>query len=315
MNQHLNEQRGKIIIPGGAGFIGYALSDYFARRGHQVVVLSRRAPQQKETNNVRYVAWDGETLGDWKNELEEAQAVINMAGRSVNCRYNAHNKREIYSSRLRSTRVLGRAVAMCQNPPRVWINSSSATIYRHALDRAMDDETGELGKGFSVDVCRKWEKELNFALTPHTRKIALRSAMVFGKGSGGVMDAFLRIVRLGLGGTLGSGNQYVSWVHAADFIGAIQWILDHEELQGAINCAAPDPLPNREFMRVLREACHQPIGLPATAWMLEIGAFFLQTETELLLKSRRVVSTVLERSGYRFQYTQWRDAAREIINS
>ncbi len=309
----MNEQRGKIIIPGGAGFIGCVLSDYFARRGHQVVVLSRRAPQEKETDDVRYVAWDGETLGDWTRELDGAQAVVNMAGRSVNCRYNNLNKRAIYSSRLRSTRVLGRAIAACKNPPRVWINSSSATIYRHALDRAMDDETGEPGKGFSVDVCRKWERELNTAATPRTRKIALRSAMVFDKGSGGVMDAFLRIARLGLGGTLGSGDQYVSWIHAADFCDSIRWILDHEELSGTINLASPNPLPNREFMRELRAACHQPVGLPATAWMLEIGAFFLRTETELLLKSRRVVPSRLLRSGYRFQYTQWRDAARDIV--
>ncbi len=309
----MNEQRGKIIIPGGAGFIGQCLSDYFAQRGHEVVVLSRRASTSEGLDGVRYVAWDGETLGDWTRELDGAQAVVNMAGRSVNCRYNNLNKRAIYSSRLRSTRVLGRAIAACKNPPQVWINSSSATIYRHALDRAMDDETGELGKGFSVDVCRKWERELNTAATPQTRKIALRSAMVFGKGCGGVMDAFLRIVHLGLGGTLGSGDQYVSWIHTDDFCNSIQWILDHEKLEGTINVAAPHPLPNREFMRVLRDVCGQKFGLPATAWMLESGAFFLRTETELLLKSRRVVPSRLLRSGYRFQYTQWRDAAREIV--
>jgi uncharacterized protein (TIGR01777 family) len=175
-----------------------------------------------------------------------------MAGRSVNCRYNEANKREIYDSRLNSTRVIGEAIARCENPPRLWINSSSATIYRHAEDRAMDEATGEIGEGFSVDVCRKWEQALNDSPTPQTRKVALRTAMVFGKDKRGVMDAFLTLAKRGLGGTLGPGNQFVSWIHAADFARATQWIIEHEKLNGPINCASPNPIRNREFMRTLR---------------------------------------------------------------
>ncbi len=227
----------KLILPGGAGFLGRVLTDYFAPQ-YEIVVLSRGNQAPK---GARLVRWDGETLGDWVQECDGAEAIINLAGRSVNCRYNEANKQEIYESRLKSTRVLGEAIALCKNAPRVWINSSSATIYRHAQDRAMDEATGEIGHGFSVDVCQKWEAVLNEADTPSTRKIALRTAMVFGPQSGGVMDAFATLARRGLGGTLGSGNQFVSWIHADDFTRSIEWILQHENLSGAVNCASPKP--------------------------------------------------------------------------
>lgn len=307
---------GTIVLPGGAGYLGRVLIEHFTRQSYNIVILTRLPHRTDEASHpaVRRVFWDGASLGAWTQALEGARAVINLAGRTVNCRYNASNKREIYASRLLSTQALGTALAACQNPPPVWINSSSATIYRHAEDRPMDEATGEIGHGFSVDVCLKWESALNLATLPHTRRVALRSAMVFGPGKGGVLEAFERIVRRGLGGTLGRGNQFVSWVHATDFARAVQWIMEHETLIGPVNCASSNPVPNAEFMRTFREVCQQPIGLPATAWMLEIGALFLGTETELLLKSRRVVPGKLLADGFTFQFPEWREALEETIH-
>jgi uncharacterized protein (TIGR01777 family) len=308
----VTDRTGTIVIPGGAGYLGRVLADHFAKQSRPVVILSRQ-PHAGD-DRTRYLVWDGETPGDWVEAFEGAEAVVNLAGRSVNCRYNARNRQEIYDSRLRSTKVIGEAIARCSQPPQVWINSSSATIYRHTLDRPMDEATGEIGTGFSVDVCLKWEQTLADAATSQTRKVALRSAIVFGKGHGGAMEAFLRLVRLGLGGTLGPGTQYVSWIHAEDYARSVQWIMAHPELDGPVNCASPNPAPNAVFMRTLREVCRQPIGLPVAAWMLEIGAFCLQTETELLLKSRRVVPGRLLASGFRFQYPELHRALEAIVN-
>jgi len=302
-----------IILPGGSGYLGRHLAAYFVNLGYQVVILGRKPASG--TGSIREMEWDGRNLGPWASAFDGAYAVVNLAGRSVNCRYTAKNKQEIYDSRLASTKVVGQAIAAAANPPAVWINSSSATIYREALDRPMDEATGEIGSGFSVDVCQKWEKELADADTPRTRKIALRSAMVFGPGAGGVFAAFHRIVKLGLGGTLGPGDQFVSWIHLQDFCRAVEFLIECEkpECSGAVNLASPNPLPNRQFMRILRETSQVPIGLPATKWMLEIGAFFLRTETELLLKSRRVVPGKLLEAGFEFQFPELHGAVEEII--
>ncbi len=301
----------RIVIPGGTGFLGRYLAEYFAARGYEIVVLTRTP--QPDASPARQVAWDGATPGAWAKELDGAAAVINLAGRSVNCRYHETNRRAIYDSRLHSTAAIGAAIAQCAQPPRVWLNSSSATIYRDARDRAMDEATGDIGTGFSVDVCQQWEQAFAAAVTPHTRKVALRTAIVFGHGSGGPFEAFHRLVRLGLGGRQGDGAQYVSWIHSEDFARAIVWLLEHEELSGAFNLAAPQPLPNHEFMRAFRQACGQPIGLPAMEWMLEFGAFFLRTETELLLKSRRVVPRRLLESGFQFNFPDWRAAVDNLV--
>jgi uncharacterized protein (TIGR01777 family) len=303
----------KIIIPGGAGYLGRYLAAHFAAQGYAVGVLTRRPQPNHET--VRYVAWDGATRGAWAAELEGAAAVINLAGRSVNCRYNAQNRQAIYASRLDSTRVLGDAIAACEQPPRVWLNASSATIYRHALDRPMDEASGEIGSGFSVDVCQQWERVFFESATPHTRKAALRTAIVLGKGRGGAMEPFRNLARLGLGGAMAGGKQYVSWIHIEDFARAVQWIVEHDELSGPINVAAPMPRTNADFMRVLRLACKQPLGIPSARWMLEVGAFMLRTETELLLKSRRVVPARLLQSGFAFHYPQLYDALRAIVTA
>lgn len=305
------DSRRRIILAGGAGFLGRILARYFAAREWEVVVITRKARAAEA--GVRFVEWDGERIDSWAGELEGADALVNLAGRSVNCRYNARNRQEICESRLKSTAVLGAAIAKCDRPPRVWVNSSSATIYRHASDRPMDEATGEIGSGFSVDVCQRWEGTFFDAPVSATRRVAVRSAMVFGPGEGGVFEAFHRIVRLGLGGTLGSGEQFVSWIHEGDFARAVEWLIAHGELDGTVNLASPNPLPNRDFMRAFREVCGMRIGLPASGWMLEIGAIFLRTEAELLLKSRRVVPGRLRDSGFVFEFPEWRAALGEIV--
>jgi uncharacterized protein (TIGR01777 family) len=304
------ESKPTIVMPGGAGYLGRHLASYFAARGDRVVILTRHPAG--DVGLIRQIEWDGKTLGDWAAALEGAHAVVNLAGRTVNCRYNAKHKREIYDSRLDSTRVIGQAIAGCANPPAVWINSSSATIYRDARDRAMDEKTGEIGTGFSVDVCQKWEEALNEAATPGTRKVALRTAIVFGPGAGGPFEAFRRIVKLGLGGTLGPGDQFVSWVHSHDFCRAVEFLMERQDLSGPVNVAAPNPVPNREFMRIFRQVLHKRIGLPATRWMLELGAFFLRTETELLLKSRRVIPGRLVEAGFEFEFPEFGAALEDI---
>jgi len=299
----------KMIIPGGSGYLGRHVSRWYAERGWEVVVLSRGVGQAE---HARLVQWDGATLGSWAAELEGAELVVNLAGRTVNCRYHARNRQQILDSRVQSTRAIGEAIATCDCPPPVWLNSSSATFYRHAEDRVMDESTGEIGSGFSVDVCQQWEHALAEAATPRTRKVALRTSLVFGPGVGGVYGAFRNVVRLGGGGRMASGRQFVSWIHWRDFCRVLEWVREHGELDGPVNVTAPNPLPNAEFMRCLREAVGMPFGMPSMRWMLEVGAFFLRTETELLLKSRRVKPGRLLISGFEFEFEHIADALAEI---
>jgi uncharacterized protein (TIGR01777 family) len=284
-----------------------------------VVVLSRRAGVRP----WRVVAWDGATLGSWQSEIDGCDVVINLTGRSVNCRYTAANREEILQSRVLSTRVVGQAIAGAARPPRVWLQASTATIYAHRYDSPNDEHSGILGGGesnapgswrFSIDVARAWERAFEDAVTDRTRKIALRSAMTLSPDSGGIFDTLLGLARHGLGGSAGHGRQFMSWIHYEDFIAAIRWLIDREDIDGAVNVASPNPLPNAEFMRVLREACGVPFGLPATKWMLEIGAVFMGTETELILKSRRVVPARLLEYGFKFKYSDWPSAARDLCH-
>ena len=307
----------RIVIPGGSGQVGTVLARHFHSQGHAVTVLARHdgvAPW-------KIVKWDGRELGLWVSEFEGADLVINMAGRSVNCRYTPSNRREIMSSRVDTTRLIGRAIAEARQAPKVWMNASTATIYRHAFDRPMDEATGELGGHepnvpdtwrFSIDVATSWERAFSEASTPNTRKIALRSAMIMSPDRGGIFDTLLGLVRKGLGGTAASGNQFVSWITDTDFVRAIDFLIAHPELDGPVNISSPNPLPYRDFMRALRQAAGVKIGLPATKWMLEIGAFFMRTETELVLKSRRVIPGRLLASGFQLQFPTWPEAAREL---
>ena len=309
----------KIVIPGGSGQVGTALAKAFISDGHEVVVLGR-SPQQADW---RTVIWDGKTLGDWASEIDGSDVVVNLAGRSVNCRYSAENRRQIMDSRLDSTRVVGDAIAKAANPPKVWLQTSTATIYAHTFDHPNDDVTGIIGGNepdapdtwrFSIDVATSWERVTNEAATPNTRKVLMRSAMIMGPARGGIFDTMLGIVRFGLGGTAGSGRQYISWIHENDFIRAVYWLIEHEEIAGAVNIASPNPLPNKEFMRVFREAWGTRIGLPAFEWQLALGALFMRTETELILKSRRVVPKLMTDAGFTFEFPEWKDACRDLCD-
>ena len=307
----------KIIIPGGSGQVGTLLARAFHAEGHEVVVLSRTpAPAP-----WRVVPWDAETMGEWAGEVDGAAAVINLAGRSVNCRYTPENRRAIIDSRVCSTRIVGEAISRAARPPRVWLQAGTATIYAHRYDAPNDDVTGVLGGAepdlpdtwrFSLEVARQWEAALEEAQTPKTRKVILRSAMVMSADKGGVFDTLLGLVRRGLGGTEGNGRQFISWIHGDDFVRAVRFLLDADGLAGPIILAAPGPLPNAAFLRALRDAAGVSAGLPATAWMLEIGARALGTETELILKSRYVVPRRLTEAGFTFEYPMWPEAAQDL---
>ncbi len=307
----------KIVIPGGTGQVGRVLAESFRREDHEVVVLSR----SEQGASFPVVLWDGATKGAWFSEFNDADVVINLAGRSVNCRYTPVNRRLIMESRMLSTRIVGEAIGRAKNPPQLWIQASTATIYSHRFDGPNDEETGILGGDepdlpsswkFSLDVARSWERYLDAAETPKTRKVKLRSAVIMGPGRGGIFDTMLGLVRKGLGGTSGNGRQFVSWVHEQDFIRAINWLIEHDDLDGVVNVASPGPLPNAEFMREFRKAWGTPIGLPAMKWMLSIGAMLLSTETELVLKSRYVISKRLMDAGFTFEFPSWPEAASDL---
>jgi uncharacterized protein (TIGR01777 family) len=302
---------GRIVIAGGSGFLGRVLAYQFATTGREVVILTRNPKKPGE------VRWDAATIGTWAQALDGAHALINLTGRTVNCRYNAANRKEIMESRAKSTRVLGEAIRQCKLPPRVWLNASTATIYKHTFGPP-NDEHGEIGAtpeahdDFSIEVAETWERTLDEAVVPNTRKIALRAAMVLGRGENSVFPTLRRLARLGLGGRMGSGKQYVSWIHQSDFCRAIDWILEQENLNGVINLSAPNPVTNAEMMRLLREAIGAPFGWPAYEWMLHIGAFLMRTEVELIIKSRRVIPKRLLDSGFQFEFPTMHEAFAEL---
>ena len=310
----------RVVLAGGSGLLGQALAAHLERRGYESVILTRAPGWDK--GSARQVPWDGRTLGAWTETLEGAWAVINLAGRSVNCRYTPENSRAILESRVDSTRIMGEAIARAACPPHCWLQASTATIYAHRYDAPNDEATGLIGGSepnapdiwrFSIDVAQAWEQALDEAATPRTRKTALRTAVVMGPERGGPFDILLGLVRHGLGGHAGDGRQFVSWIHEQDFLRAVCWLLDDDTmLEGPVNLAAPIPLPNAAFMRALREAWGSRFGLPATEWMLELGALLLQTETELILKSRQVTPGRLLDAGFAFDFPTWPEAARDL---
>lgn len=308
----------RIVITGGSGQVGQIIARHFHSEGVEVSVVARHVKPSPWST----VIWDGNHPGEWSQELDGADVVINLAGRSVNCRYNQANRREIKESRIITTKLVGDAIARSSQPPRLWLNASTATIYSHITDRPMDEIDGVIGGKepgipstwrFSYDVATSWENAFFEAQTPRTRKIALRSAIVMSPDRGGAFDTLLNLVRLGLGGRSGSGKQFVSWVHDEDFVRAVEFLIARSDLDGCINITSPNPLPNRDFMAALRRAYGIAIGLPSTGWMLEIGAIFLRTETELILKSRRVVPTRLVDAGFDFLVPDWSGAAADLV--
>ncbi|MFB4302126.1 TIGR01777 family oxidoreductase [Actinomadura sp. NTSP31] len=306
----------KLVIPGGTGQVGTILDRAFTGAGHDVVVLTRRP------TGDRQLPWDGRTLGPWADAFDGADAVINLAGRSVSCRYTPANLRDMMDSRVLSTRVVGEAIAAAANPPRVWLQMSTATIYAHRFDAPNDEATGVIGGDepdvpryweYSVRIAKAWEREQERAATPSTRKVALRAAMVMSPDRGGVFDVLLRMARLGLGGPVAGGAQYVSWIHERDLVRAVEFLIERDDMAGPVNLAAPAPLPQRAFMRELRSAWGMPVGLPATTWMAELGALALRSDTELLLKSRRVVPGRLLDAGFTFTHPDWPQAATDLV--
>lgn len=306
----------KVVIPGGTGQVGTILNRGLTAAGHEVVVLTRRPVSERQ------VGWDGRTLGAWAEQVDGSDVVINLAGRSVSCRYTPANLQAMMDSRVESARVVGEAIAGAVRPPRVWLQMSTATIYAHRFDAANDEANGVIGGGeagapgywgYSVKIAKEWERAQEAAVTPDTRKVALRAAMVMSPDRGGVFDVLSWLARLGLGGPVAGGAQYVSWIHERDFVRAVEFLVERDDLAGPVNLAAPGPLPQRAFMRALRAAWGMPVGLPATAWMAELGALVIRSDTELLLKSRRVVPGRLLDAGFVFDHARWPEAVRDLV--
>lgn len=309
----------KIVIAGGTGFIGQALIEHFSK-DNEVLILSRNVDEVNNTysktssiNIVAKVLWDGKNLGNWCKVIDGSDVVINLCGKSVNCRYTTANKQAIFDSRTIPTKAIGQAIQLSERPPSLWINAASATIYRHAMDKPQDEFIGEVENDFSVQVCKKWEASFFEQETPFTRKVALRTAITL--GNGGVMIPYFNLLKFGLGGKQGSGKQMYSWVHIDDVCGIIDFVYNHINIEGVINVSSPYPVTNDTFMQVLRQQTNTNIGLPAFIWMLKIGAAIIGTETELILKSRWVLPTKLLNYGYQFKYPTLGKAVEQIIKN
>lgn len=310
-----------VVLAGGRGFLGQLLIEAFRRNGYEPVVLSRSCDP---IPGARVVTWDGEHEGNWCLELEGAAGLVNLAGRSVNCRYGRTNRESILDSRILSTRVLGRALVETKNPPPWWLQMSTATIYRHCFDRDNDEYHGELGGNeadapetwhFSVNVAKAWETEADCWVRGDVRLVKMRTAMVMSPDEGSPFVILKRLVKMGLGGKAGDGKQYVSWIHGEDFCRLVLFLADHPGIHGVVNIAAPQPLPHSEFMRVIRRRVHMPLAFPHPRPLLELGAWLLRTESELLLKSRRVVSTKAIAHGFKFLFPTWQEAARDLADT
>jgi hypothetical protein len=302
----------KIVIAGGTGFLGKVLVAYFKTKVTLVTILTRG--ESRIENNVQFIHWDAKTSGDWVQELENAEILINLTGRSVDCRYTQKNKDLILNSRMISTSILGEAINTCKNPPKIWINSSTATIYRHSLDKEMDEIDGEIGTGFSVNVATSWEKTFFSQQTPKTRKIALRTSIVLGK-KGGALPPILNLTNIGLGGKQGNGNQKLSWIHEIDFARSIEFIIKNPDIEGVINIVSPKPVTNSTFMKTLRKVVKIPFGIPIPKPVLQFGARIIKTETELILKSRNVIPSKLVNNGFQFLYPDIKSALTSIIKN
>ncbi|MCA6067857.1 TIGR01777 family oxidoreductase [Chryseobacterium sp. RG1] len=287
----------KITIAAGTGFLGKNLERYFTEKGNQVYILTRNPKRKNE------IYWDAKTLSEWKNYIENTDVLINLTGKSVDCRYNEKNKQEIYSSRIESTKILQQAIDQCINKPKVWLNASSATIYVHSETHLNTEENGIIGDDFSMNICKSWENEFFKGNSDNVRKVALRTSIVLGN-NGGAFPKLKMLTKFGLGGKQGRGNQNVSWIHIEDFCRAVEFIIDNKNISGGINVTASNPLSNEDFMRKLRQQMKIPLGLNAPVWQLEIASLILNTETELLLKSRNVFPDKLMKSGFQFSYSE-----------
>lgn len=301
----------KVILAGGNGYLGKVLADYYKDLAEEVLILSRKP--MTASGNMRTEVWDGKGEGDWIKSLEGADLLVNLCGKNVNCRYTPKNQAEIISSRTIPTRLLGKVIGKMARPPKLWINVTSATIYRHAEDHAQDEMNGELGYGFSIEVCKQWEAAFFECETPNTRKVALRMGIVLGRNDS-VFPRLLNLVRFGLGGQQGDGQQYVSWIHEHDVARCTEWLTDEEKVAGIINCTAPVAVKNMELMKVMRNAYGIPFGLPCPQWLLEIGVRLIGTESELILKSRWVSPKRLLENGFTFRFAEIKPAVHDILS-
>lgn len=302
----------KIVLAGGNGYLGRVLTRYYQPVTEEIIILSRNNAGINE--NVKTIHWDAKTSGTWEKCLEGADLLINLCGKNVNCRYTAKNRTEIIDSRIIPTRLLGKAIEKSEIPPKLWINVTSATIYRHAEDRPQDEESGAIGYGFSIDVCKKWEETFFNIHTPLTRKVALRMGIVLGSQDG-VFPRLLNLVKFGLGGKQGDGQQYVSWIHEQDAAKCTEWLMQKHDIEGIVNCTAPEPVKNTDLMFNLRNIYGIPLGLPSPAWLLKIGAIIIGTETELILKSRWVMPKRLIDNQYQFMFPKLQHALKDILST
>lgn len=305
------KQYNKIILAGGNGYLGEVLAKHYRDITNEIVILTRK--KQTEKGNIKYINWDGKTEGGWCKHLENADLLINLCGKNVNCRYTNKNREEIISSRVVPSKLLNKVIAALTNPPKVWINITSATIYRHAEDRPKNEIDGDIGYGFSIDVCKQWEESFFEIEIPQTRKVALRMGIVFGRADG-AFPRLLNLVKVGLGGQQGDGEQYVSWIHEQDAALSTQWILENKDIKGIINCTAPNAVKNKQLMKTMRNIYGVPFGLPCPAWMLTLGTRLIGTEAELVLKSRWVYPKILEENGFKFQYPTIDIAIRDLLS-
>ena len=301
--------KNKLIVAAGTGFLGNVLIQHFKNKFEEIIVLTRGKSETK--NRIKYINWDAKSFSGWEKELENADVVINLAGKSVDCRYTEKNKAEILASRIDSTKILNEAILQCKNPPKHFINSSTATIYRHSEDKEMDEYTGEIGNDFSMNVAKTWEKTFYEVETPKTLKTAIRTSIVLGK-NGGAFIPLKKLSQFGLGGKNGNGQQYISWIHEKDFARAVEFIIE-KELSGSINVVSPKPIRNETFMKKLQKAIGIPFGLPISKSMLEIGAKIIKTETELVLKSRNVIPKRLTENGFEFEFGDLEKTFKNLI--
>jgi uncharacterized protein (TIGR01777 family) len=309
MNPYMYE---KIILAGGTGYLGTVLARHFRYTCREIIILTRKP--KPDAGNVRYAVWDGKATGPWASELEHADLVVNLCGKEVDCRYTPEAQAEIFRSRLEPTKAIGEAIKGCKSAPKLWVNLASSTIYRHAEDRPQTESNGEYGDGFSVSVCTAWERTFFEIQTPDTRKAALRTSFVLGRGDG-AFPKLRNLVLAGLGGHQGSGRQMVSWIHEQDFARIVEWLLMHPDQEGVFNIAAPNPVTNRELMRTIRKAYNIPVGLATPAWLLALSARIIGTEPELVLKSRWVLPERLLAGGFRFYFERMEPAINDLAGT
>ncbi len=299
----------KVVIAGGTGFLGKELTQHFLNQQKEVIILTRG--RSRVENDVKFVHWDARAFGEWCGAMENCDVLINLSGKSVDCRYTEKNKHEIIASRVNSTMVLSEFISLMDNPPKIWMNASTATIYRDSLDKRMDEENGEIGDDFSMTVAKKWEKAFFESEHQKTRKIALRTSLVLGKNEG-VYPVLRNLTKFRLAGKMGNGQQKFAWLHINDFLSIVDFVISKKSIYGPINCTSEQTITNKQFMTALRKSLQIKIGLPQPRWLLKIGAWFLRTESELILKSRWVYPKRLIDNGFQFNYPEISFALKDI---